>query len=260
MISILGGPRHRTALKGVAVVGALCLLITLIVGLRHERPHADLRIPLRILPLGDSITWGWHPDSQDHGTDGYRAQLLRNLILGWYQSVDFVGTQHSGFMFDNDNEGHVNSTIGEIMGAMMAALQMQPNIVLVHVGTTDLDRSDSALWKDAPQQLGKLLDAILEACPDAVVLVAKIIQALNQRTGDNIRAFNEAVPEVVEEKAKKGFKIRVVDQSVVSVYELADGLHPSHAGYAHMGMVWFDAIKDVSGDGLITPPVFNQTL
>lgn len=129
-------------------------------------------------------------------------------------------------MFDNDNEGHINSTIGEIMGAMTAALQMQPNIVLVHVGTTDLDRSDSALWKDAPQQLGKLLDAILEACPNAVVLVAKIIQALNQRTGDNIRAFNEAVPEVVEERAKKGFKIRVVDQSVVSVYELADGLHP----------------------------------
>jgi hypothetical protein len=201
-------------------------VVTLVFGLSRKQAHADLRIPLRILPLGDSITWGWHPDSQEIGTDGYRAQLLRELVRAWYQSVDFVGTQRSGLMFDNDHEGHVNLTISEIMGAMKKGLGMRPNIVLVHVGTTDLDRSDSAMWRDAPKRLGSLLDGVLEMCPDAVVLVAKIIQAQKQQTSDNIKAFNEVVPEIVEERARKGFKIRVVDQSVVGTNELADGLHP----------------------------------
>ena len=192
----------------------------------RKSPHADLRIPLRILPLGDSITWGWHPDKQENGTDGYRAIIRHELAWAFYQSADFVGTQHSGLMFNTDNEGHVNATIGEIMAVMKAGLEMRPNIVLVHVGTTDLDRSDSAMWKNAPKQLGRLLDGVLETCPDAVVLVAKIIQARKKQTNDNIRSFNEAVPEIVEKRAKKGFKIRVVDHSVVRAEELADDLHP----------------------------------
>ena len=68
--------------------------------------------------------------------------MLHELTWAFYQSADLVGTQHSGLMFDNDNEGHVNATIGEIMSAMKKGLEMRPNIVLVHVGTTDLDSSD----------------------------------------------------------------------------------------------------------------------
>lgn len=200
-------------------------MISLLFGFRRK-PHADLRIPLRILPLGDSITWGWHPDKREEGTNGYRAQMLHELTWAFYQSVDLVGTQHSGLMFDNDNEGHVDATIGEVMAAMKKGLEMRPNIVLVHVGTTDLDRSDSNMWKNAPTQLGSLLDSVLETCPDAVVLVAKLVQARKQQTNDRIRSYNDAVPKIVEERERKGFKIRVVDHSVVGTDELADDLHP----------------------------------
>ena len=181
-----------------------------------------------ILPLGDWITWGWQPSAQENGTNGYRAQLLHDLIYAHYKSVDFVGTQHSGLMVDNDNEGHPGFTISQIQGAMKAGLEMRPNVVLVHAGTNDLhhEESEKERWRDAPRRLGRMLDGVLKVCPDAVVLVAKIIQAEKTQTRANIQIFNGAVPKVVEKRVKKGFKVAVVDQSVIMPNELVDGLHP----------------------------------
>jgi hypothetical protein len=130
-------------------------------------------------------------------------------------------------MFDNDNEGHLGFTIRQIRAVMKEGLEMRPNVVLVHVGTNELHHEEKEeRWRDAPKRLGALLDDVLKTCPDAVVLVAKIIQAEKTQTRANIQFFNAAVPKVVEMKAKKGFKIAVVDQSVIMPNELVDGLHP----------------------------------
>jgi carbamoylphosphate synthase large subunit len=74
--------------------------------------------------------------------------------------------------------------------------------------------------------LARLLDDVLDACPDAVVLVAKTIQAEKTQTMENIKIFNDAVPTVVKKKLEQGFKLAVVDHSVVGPNELVDGLHP----------------------------------
>ncbi|KAL6162209.1 hypothetical protein ACJQWK_11155 [Exserohilum turcicum] len=255
MLPSVGGPRHRAVLRGVAVIAVACLLIPIYLGLLHKKPHMDRRIPLRILPLGDSITWGWHPESQQNGTNGYRAQLLRSLVLKWYPVVDFVGTQHSGLMFDNDNEGHVGAVIRDIRGKMKAGLEMRPNIVLVHAGTSDLEHADSATASEVPAQLEGLIDDVLETCPDAVVLVAKIIQAAKPGMHDKIKAFNRAIPAIVRKKMDNGFKVRAVDLSVVGTSDLSDGLHPSYAGYARMGSIWAEAVHAAGYAGLVTAPV-----
>ncbi|CAN9458137.1 unnamed protein product [Alternaria alternata] len=235
------------------------MMILLIFGLPHRQPGANLNLPLRILPLGDATTWGWQPN-QENGTDGYRARLLRELVRARYHSVDFVGTQHSGFMDNNDNEGHEGHTISQLQGVMRDGLQMRPNLVLLHVGTNDLARPESMAerWSDAPNRLASLLDEVLDICPDAVVLVAKIIQAEKMQTRANIEAFNDAVPVVVRKKLEQGFKLAVVDHSIVGPSELVDGLHPSYAGYFHMGEIWLEAIKTISAQGLITPPIAVQ--
>ncbi|CAN9262797.1 unnamed protein product [Alternaria alternata] len=235
------------------------MMILLIFGLPHRQPGANLNLPLRILPLGDATTWGWQPN-QENGTDGYRARLLRELVRARYHSVDFVGTQHSGFMDNNDNEGHEGHTISQLQGVMRDGLQMRPNLVLLHVGTNDLARPESMAerWSDAPNRLASLLDEVLDVCPDAVVLVAKIIQAEKMQTRANIEAFNDAVPVVVRKKLEQGFKLAVVDHSIVGPSELVDGLHPSYAGYFHMGEIWLEAIKTISAQGLITPPIAVQ--
>jgi lysophospholipase L1-like esterase len=203
------------------------LVLALMLGLTQEQPRANLNLPLRILPLGDSITWGGQP-GQDNGTNGYRAQLIHALIRARYASVDFVGTQRSGLMYNNANEGHPGATISQLRGVMKAGLQMRPNVILLHIGTNDLARPESTeeKWKDAPKRLASLLDDVLDMCPDAAVLVAKLIQGADPQAMARIQAFNDAIPAIVETKLKQGFKVAVVDHSVVTPDELVDGLHP----------------------------------
>ena len=131
-------------------------------------------------------------------------------------------------MSDNDNEGHSGFTISQIQGAMAGGLATKPNVVLLHAGTNDLNRpeTEQQTWADAPTRLGALLDDVLEVVPDAVVIVAKIIQAKSAQTAANIRVFNKAVPDVVKQRVEMGSKIKVVDQSVVGAKDLVDGLHP----------------------------------
>lgn len=131
-------------------------------------------------------------------------------------------------MTNNNNEGHPGYTISQIDNVMDPGLSFRPNVVLLHAGTNDLNRPETAAqsWADAPKRLGTLVDDVLKICPDAVVIVAKIIQAAPNQTEANIKAFNQAVPAVVNARVKQGYKVTWVDQSVIGTDELLDGIHP----------------------------------
>ncbi|EAT78480.2 hypothetical protein HBI56_184660 [Parastagonospora nodorum] len=200
---------------------------------------------LRILPLGDSITWGF---INGGGSNGYRERLLADLKSGGY-SVDFVGTQKSGTMADKDNQGFPGYTISQIRGVAAGGLALKPNVVLLHAGTNDLNRGNPASEPDAqaPQRLGQLIDDVLKAVPDAVVIVAKIIQSKQSGLNANVKTFNNAIPAIVAARVSKGSKVSVVDMSVLNTSsDLSDNLHPSVAGYARMGDIWNAGIKAVA--------------
>ena len=130
-------------------------------------------------------------------------------------------------MSDNYNEGHPGYTITQIENVMTPALQQRPNIVLVHAGTNDLvPTAPAEPSAEAPARLGALIDAILQTCPDAVVLVAKIIQAADADANARITTFNDAVPGVVQARVENGFKVTSIDQSAIGSDELGDGIHP----------------------------------
>lgn len=182
--------------------------------------------PLRILPLGDSITYGVETDNPPPPKNGYRKPLRDRLTAAGAQ-VDFVGTLHSGDMADDENEGHRGHTIDGIKPYLDRALAFEPNVILLHIATNDLNKNMSVPpYDEAPQRLGVLLDLILAKSPDAAVLVAKIIHSGNPVTDKRITTFNQAVPAVVKARADKGFKVEVVDQSTVQATELSDHLHP----------------------------------
>ncbi|KAF2740955.1 SGNH hydrolase [Polyplosphaeria fusca] len=208
---------------------------------------------LRILPLGDSITFGFQPSHPD-GTNGYRYQLGQRLSGS---DFSFVGTMRSGNMTDNYNEGHPGYTISQIQKVMAGGLDLKPNVVLLHAGTNDLNRDANAdeSYSGAPARLGNLIDSILNVRPDALVLVAQIINAKKAETETRIKTFNKAVPGVVKKRVVQGHKVMIVDQSVVKASELVDGLHPTDGGYAHMGDVWFENLKAAADQDLITPLV-----
>src|SRR4051794_23956151 len=66
---------------------------------------------LRLMPLGDSITWGVGSSSGN----SYRG-FLWNRLAAEGHTLDFVGSGRSGTMSDPDNEGHSGWRIDQIAG------------------------------------------------------------------------------------------------------------------------------------------------
>jgi len=208
-------------------------------------------IKLRILPLGDSITFGQNATGNG---DGYRLSLAEHLNS--YNFL-FVGTQRSGDMADNYSEGHPGYTISQISNVCQPGLDMRPNVVLLHAGTNDMTYAETANepYADAPKRLGDLIDKVLATNPDAVVLVAQIITVAREDIKGRVNTFNAAVPAVVKQRADAEKKVEVVNMELVRDDMLFDGIHPTAAGYAVMGKVWFNTLQIVAKRGWITAPV-----
>src|SRR5690554_1849794 len=101
-------------------------------------PALSAATPIRIMPLGDSIT---------AGPGCWRALLWDRLQRSGYTNIDFVGTVSDGgscnygFSYDGDHEGHGGySAVGiadnNQLPPWLAAAR--PDIVVMHLGTNDL--------------------------------------------------------------------------------------------------------------------------
>src|SRR3569833_1429327 len=200
---------------------------------------------LRIMPLGDSITYGVGSSAGN----GYRQSLLDELAADG-ATVDLVGSLRSGTMADKDNEGHSGALIGEIDGYEDAATSAyRPNVVLLHAGTNDTNRNTDV--GTAPRRLAHLIDDIVAHDPGVVVVVATIVPNANADAQRRVDAFNAAIPR--QENARSAAEGVLASMSAVSTAQRADGLHPNDAGFRTMADAWHAAITAAAG--LITPPV-----
>lgn len=207
------------------------------IGTRNNGQYAK---PLRVLPLGDSITWGM---SSSTGS-GYRGPLRAALLDGGF-NVDFVGSIASGTMTDPYNEGHSGWRIDQIAGSTTQVVQKyQPNVVLLKAGTNDMIQSYAV--GTAPNRLSDLIDQILAASPSTTVLVASLVPATDGTINNNIKAFNAKLPELVAQKRRQGLAVYFVDMSSFPSSALADGIHPNDAGYQLMADQWLPALRDVA--------------
>src|SRR3954468_23529667 len=102
---------QRTFLRRLAA--AVAVLFSLLAGAEPAKAEIQVpaveKTPLRIMPLGDSITWGVGSARQS----GYRAALYQRLTSAGL-NVDFVGSMSRGTGPDRDNEGHKGWTIGRL--------------------------------------------------------------------------------------------------------------------------------------------------
>jgi lysophospholipase L1-like esterase len=211
--------------------------------------------PCRIMPLGDSITYGY--SSSDLG--GYREPMFTSAVNAGH-SITFVGSQTSGptmvdgMPFPQENEGHSGYTIDDgggrtgIQGLVQNALQTyHPHIVTLMIGTNDVDiQLDLA---NAPTRLGKLLDTILAADPNLLLVVAQITPTQDDTENMLVQAYNAAIPALVSARANSGKHIVIVDMygAIVAnaAYKtalLANSLHPTDAGFVTIAGVWDAAI------------------
>lgn len=114
---------------------------------------------------------------------------------------------------------------------------MNPHIILLHIGTNDMRNPNGA-----PARLATLVDQIVDGAPNALLVVAKIVPYPG--ASDAVNTFNAAIPDIVQDAADRGKHVIMVDQFMgFPSNELADGVHPSPAGYARMAGVWYAAIS-----------------
>lgn len=208
---------------------------------------------IKIMPLGDSITYG--EGIVDYG--GYR-NLLGALLESDGYLFDFVGSQKSAedVLGDADNEGHSGWRISDIKHGIDSKgwLEIyQPDIILLHIGTNDLIAPDDLYGNlaYASGDLSALLDDILARLPETQVIVAQIIRT---RWGSdaNHRFYNDAIPDVA---ASKGSRVSVIDmRNVLSKNDFTTLYHPSPVGYDKMAHAWETAILALDlGTGCAVP-------
>ena len=238
---------QRTSVRRLAAAVAVCGLLGLPGATPAEaavrpatvRPAGDDEPrPLRIMPLGDSITWGVGSVTDE----SYRKVLHRRLTAAGLD-VDFVGSQRSGTGPDLDNEGHKGWTIDRLTAKVDDWLRAySPDVVLLHIGTNDMYAGVAS----APRQLSRLLDRIAEVRPEAHVFVAQVVGLADVRNVEDQQlrtaSFNAAVAEVV---ATKSERFHLVDQSDVHGIDMWNRLHPNDFGYARMAWNWYRAMEPV---------------
>lgn len=203
---------------------------------------------LRIMPMGDSITEGiGNPNG-----NSYRAPLYDSLINEVSQ-LDYVGNSRDGNFSDPENEGHSGWKINDIAGIANATLiQYRPNIVLLHIGTNDLNGNVDV--GTAPNRLAALIDQIFVAAPNATILVAAIIRSSSATTQERIVSYNAQTRTIVDARANAGKHIALVSMDAVTNADLADSLHPNEGGYTKMAVAWKAGIKNVIARGWIGEP------
>ncbi|WP_030147145.1 MULTISPECIES: GDSL-type esterase/lipase family protein [unclassified Streptomyces] len=247
--------RSSPHLRIIPVLGLLAtLLLPLGVTLAPRATAAPAADPVRIMPLGDSIT----------GSPGcWRAVLWNRLVNSGYRDVDFVGTlppQGCGQAHDGDNEGHggelvTNVADRNLLPARLAATH--PDIVVMHFGTNDV-------WSSvAPDRIlaayTKLVTQMRASNPDMRILVAQLIPmnpsscaACAQRVVD----LNARIPDWARATGTERSPITVVDQwtGFSTTTDTYDGVHPDASGDDRIAARWYPALAAVLDTGVPQDP------
>ncbi|GAA2403308.1 hypothetical protein GCM10010420_33160 [Streptomyces glaucosporus] len=201
--------------------------------------------PVRIMPLGDSIT----------GSPGcWRSLLWNRLQSAGHTDIDFVGTlgpQGCGRPHDGDNEGHggalvTNVASQNLLPGWLAATR--PDIVVMHFGTNDV-------WSNrSPESIlaayGTLVDQMRASNPRMKVLVAQIIPMNPSTCGECARrvvALNERIPGWARSKSTADSPVIAVDQwtGFSTASDTYDGVHPNASGDEKIADRWYPALADL---------------
>jgi lysophospholipase L1-like esterase len=229
--------------------------------------------PLRILPLGDSITRGSYLAKKDgkstglpHPMGGGWRKVLQDKLRGAGVAYDFVGElQYAAYGedgkidpgFDPHHHGlagfgntgilkggkvptlaDVLASLGvphiEVPGIVDVLHKHHPDMILMMTGANGFD----AAARD------RLIQTIGETS-DAHLFVATILPQKAPRAGwEKVDAYNASLPAIVAAQKAAGKRITLVDMHAAITTDdlLPDGVHPGQEGMEKMAAAWFSAL------------------
>lgn len=199
----------------------------------------------RIMPLGDSITFGTYGSGDNRPSSlvtGYRQPLYLSLS-GANHDIDFVGGliagQSANPAFDADHEGHSGWTAPQVAATVYDWLVANPtDIILLHIGTNNLTTSSI--------HVESILDEIDRYEDDYNVEITVVLARIINRVYYSSRttAFNQNVAAMAQSRIANGDNIVLVNMESALNYstDMVDNLHPNETGYNKMATVWFVAL------------------
>ncbi|QJE96750.1 GDSL-type esterase/lipase family protein [Luteolibacter luteus] len=249
--------------------------VTVAAGSLRLLPSTVLPAGLKVLPLGDSITFGYG------GRDGYRSYLHTKLVRN-APDFRFLGDSTEVPLNPSNlpaeqlfHAGHSSYSTTDIKnnlnGLDTATFQMYggaernphggywltgghgtgrtaifPDAVLLLAGTNDLDRLDMA---GAQARYRALLNEIATLRPDARIFAAKITPW--SANPSKVTQFNQVITNLVTEFRNAGKKVTLVDLFTGYTGGFVDGVHPAEAGYQWMADQWHAALLSALGTAMI---------
>ncbi|KAK4671241.1 hypothetical protein QC764_602057 [Podospora pseudoanserina] len=238
---------------------------------------------LRILALGDSITYG---QGSSHG-NGYRKYLRDSLRQAGYK-VNMVGSKQHGLMNNNQVEARDKmDRVATIHGLSKHSVKYQPNVILIHAGTFDtLMQNDlyeteynysmpafgsgSSPWIGGIyQRYADMVDYLFDQVPNTTIILSTIIPTGNRIIYKNMDYVTSMAREVVANRLwvlepERPQKIVLADMWAVGIgaaeFEVmgrhdfrADGIHPNDSGYEKMASIFLRAIIGAGESGFLSP-------
>jgi len=213
--------------------------------------------PVRILPIGDSITQGGKRDRKE-----YTYRLPLQIILDKENvDFDFIGSRKKGLHedaiwpeeiakgvpFDPDHEGYYgNKTANACRKAINAydSYHIPPDIILVHLGTNDQKHCD--FEKNVGQPLREMIRFFRTKNPKVLVLLGH----LNFNDSEVALEIRKVVENVAAELGTMQSPVKTVNhylgwnENPKDKYtDTFDWAHPNLKGQEKMAVNWWKAIK-----------------
>jgi len=143
----------------------------------------------------------------------------------------------------------IGAGVDEVVDEAIAAFPVyRPNIILIHLGTNDAVHQTNVSTVSA--RLLRLADEARKTCPDAVVLLAKLLPASFR--DKEIAIVNNGLAEGA--KGREG-KLMLVDMNQgFKGEDMMDLIHPSEKGYAKMAERWTEGIRWAARKGWLEEP------
>jgi lysophospholipase L1-like esterase len=249
------------------MLAILAASLTLLVGMEARASSSTISI----MPLGDSITYGYDVPNDVPG--GYRATLYQDLTSAGY-NVQMVGSETSNAnpslpAAAAGQEGHPGYLIAGTGGYASFSLNgnnidqwlapgngVNPNLILLEIGTNEIEGNYHV--QSAPYELAALVTHILQLRPSAEVLVSTITPLANASLNAEVNTFNSALSGpngIIAQLQAEGENVQLVNAGgQVPVSDLSpDGIHPTAAGYVALGNAWAPYVEAALSKPQVAP-------
>ncbi|KAF4512482.1 hypothetical protein G6O67_001617 [Ophiocordyceps sinensis] len=219
--------------------------------IRDQSRAEAAKVPLRLMPLGASITYGL----KSSDGNGYRQDLRQMLVRDGYR-VDMVGSRKAGSMSDNDNEGWPGLRIEQVQAkGDMSVPRLKPNLVAVNAGTNDCAQNFDIAG--AGGRMNRLLESVWAKSPRSTIILSTLLVNGNSTIEARVLRVNEQLRSLARRKAAAKKRMVLAEMHGADgprKDDLVDGTHPNDAGYNKMAKIWHKGIQEAASKGFLQRP------